>query len=118
MHHAPQNRQIPAHLRLADKHQRTSLPVRSPGTHLHPVLRHSPAHGGWRDAQGSPVGLFCWVEQVTESTEPTVLPSRLHQHGQVVGRNLESLLVRFSNHQVISLRPDLVRVLDEKPGEC
>ncbi len=65
---------------------------------------------------GAPVGLFDWVEQVAESTEPAALPSRLHQHGQVVGRDLESLLVCFSGHQVISLRADLVRVLDELPG--
>jgi hypothetical protein len=55
------------------------------------------------------------VEQVTDSTEPTVLPSRLHQHGQVVCRDHESLLVCFSDNQVVSLRPDLVRVLDAAP---
>lgn len=76
-----------------------------------------PARGRWCDVEGMPVALFCWVEQIAESAELTALPSRLHQHGQVVGRNLESLLVCFPDRQVISLQPHLVRVLEEAPGE-
>lgn len=69
----------------------------------------------WCDVNGTPISLFCQVEQIAESTEPTVLPCRLHEHGQVVGRGLECLYVRFSGHQVISLRPHLLLVLDTDP---
>ncbi|MGH3693293.1 MAG: hypothetical protein ACRDRX_04710 [Pseudonocardiaceae bacterium] len=72
-----------------------------------------PAQDRWCDVSGTPVALFCWVEQVAESPESGALPSRLHQHGQVVGRSLESLLVCFSGHQVISLQPHLMRVLGD-----
>ncbi|MGH3692611.1 MAG: hypothetical protein ACRDRX_01155 [Pseudonocardiaceae bacterium] len=74
-----------------------------------------PVRDPWCDIDNTPIVLFCKVEQVVDSTEPTALPSRLHQHGQVVGRGLESLYVRFPDHQVISLRPHLVRVLDTAP---
>ncbi len=69
----------------------------------------------WCDGEGIPIGLFCLVEQVAEDCEPTVLPSRLHQHGQIVGRGLDSVYVCFADQHVISLRPDLVRVLDAAP---
>lgn len=69
--------------------------------------------GRWRDVQGRPIALFCQVEQVAEDPEPTVLPSRLHRQGQVVGRSLDSLYVCFSGNQVISLPPQLLRVLDD-----
>ncbi len=71
--------------------------------------------GRWCDVNGTPISLFCQVEQVADSTELTVLVSRLHQHGQVVGRSLDSLYVCFSDHQVISVRPHLLRVLDMDP---
>ncbi len=70
----------------------------------------------WCDVEGNPIDLFCLVEQVGEDTEPTVLRSWLHQHGQVVGGGLDSLYVCFAGHHVVSLRPDLVRVLDAAPG--
>jgi hypothetical protein len=57
--------------------------------------------------------LFCQVEQVAEDPEPTTLPSRLHQQGQVVGRSLDSLYVCLRGRQVISLPPHLLRVLDD-----
>jgi hypothetical protein len=75
-----------------------------------------PVRDPWCDTEGAPFGLFGWVEQVVEDTEPTVLPSKLHQHGQVIGRGLDSLYVRFSDNHVISLRPELLRVLDAAPG--
>lgn len=74
---------------------------------------HQPSCGGsWSDVNGTPISLFCQVEQVADGAEPTVLPSRLHQHGQVVGHSLDSLYVCFSDHQVISLRAHLLRVLN------
>jgi hypothetical protein len=76
---------------------------------------HQPPCGRWCDVTGAQIFLFCQVEQVAEGTEPTVLASRLHQHGRVVGRNLDSLYVCFSDHQTISVRSDLLRVLDTDP---
>jgi hypothetical protein len=64
------------------------------------------------DADSIPIDLFREVEQVAESDEPTVLPSRLHQQGQVVGLGLDSLYVCFPDNYVVSLHPDLVRVLE------
>jgi hypothetical protein len=112
---------------LADECQHVSLPIRTPGAHLHPLLRRPPAIGRGDEAEapaqdpfcdvdGTPVDLFCLVEQVAEDTEPTMLASWLHQHGQVIGRGLDSIYVCFSDHHVVSLRPDLVRVLDPAPG--
>jgi hypothetical protein len=51
--------------------------------------------GPWRDIDGTHIALFCQVKQVADSTTPTALPSRLHQHGQVVGRGLECVYVCF-----------------------
>jgi hypothetical protein len=73
------------------------------------------AQDRWCDANGTQIPLFCWVEQVAESAEPTALPSRLHQQGQVVGRGLDSFYVRFSGNYVVSLEPHLLRVLDDAP---
>ncbi len=81
------------------------------------LTRSSPAVvNPWRDIDGSRIPLFCWVEQVAEGTEPTVLSSRLHEQGRVVGRGLGCLYVCFSGNQVISLAPELVRVLDDFTG--
>lgn len=112
---------------LADECQHVRLPIRTPGAHLHPLLRRPPATGRGGEAgaptqdpccdvDGTPVDLFCLVEQVAEDTEPTMLACWLHQHGQVIGRGLDSIYVRFSDHHVVSLRPDLVRVLDPAPS--
>lgn len=49
----------------------------------------------WRDIDGTHIALFCPVKQVVDSTEPTALPSWLHQHGHVVGRGLDCLYVCF-----------------------
>lgn len=76
-----------------------------------PVTSHLRA-----DVDGIPIALFSEVEQVAEDTEPTVLASRLHQHGQVVGQGLDSVYVRFRDNQVISVRPELVRVLGDTSG--
>lgn len=76
------------------------------------------AHDRWRDVEGTPISLFCRVEQVAESMERAALPSQLHQRGQVVGRGLDVLYVRFNDNQLLSVQPRLVRVLDIAPGDC
>ncbi|MGH3572224.1 MAG: hypothetical protein ACRDUW_10415 [Pseudonocardiaceae bacterium] len=48
-----------------------------------------------------------------------LLPSQLHQQGQVVGRGLDSLYVRFAGNEVVSLSPRLLRLLTDTPdGEA
>ncbi|MGH3697491.1 MAG: hypothetical protein ACRDRX_26505 [Pseudonocardiaceae bacterium] len=75
-----------------------------------------PTRDVWCDVDSNPIDLFCLVEQIAEDPEPTVLASWLHQHGQVIGRGSETLYVCFADHHVVSLRPDLLRVLDPAPG--
>jgi hypothetical protein len=77
-----------------------------------------PAHERWCDAGGNHISLFCLVEQVTEAPEPGALPSRLHQPGQVLGRGLDSLYVRFEGGHLVSLAPQLLRLLPDTPGPC
>jgi hypothetical protein len=77
-----------------------------------------PAYDRWRDVEGTHICLFSRVEQVTESPQLGVLPSRLHQHGQVVGRSLDSLYVRFEDNALVSLPPHLLRRLPDTLGEC
>lgn len=71
-----------------------------------------PAQDPWRDVDGAHLSLFCWVEQVTESPQPTALPSRCHQHG----RGLDTLYVRFEDNVLVSLPPRLLRLLPDAPG--
>ena len=47
-----------------------------------PVVALRSGHHRWRDIDGIPISLFCWVEQIIEDPEPGVLPSRLHQRGR------------------------------------
>jgi len=73
------------------------------------------AQDRWCDAEGAPIALFCWVEQVTEHPEHGALFSRLHQRGQVLGWGSDALYVRFQGEDhLISVLPQLVRLL---PGE-
>lgn len=72
-----------------------------------------PAHDLWCDAEGTEVALFCRVEQVIDSPEPMVLPSRLNQQGQVIGRGLDSVYVRFADNQVVSLPTHLLRIIPD-----
>ena len=72
-----------------------------------------PVRGRWCDVEGTSVALFCRVEQVEEAPEPGALPSRLGQQGEVVGGGLESLFVRFSDHAVVSLPPQVLRLLPD-----
>jgi hypothetical protein len=69
-----------------------------------------PSHDRWRDIDGIHIALFCMVEQVAECAEPEVLPSRLYQRGQVVGRGLDSLYVRFADNALVGLPPQLVPI--------
>lgn len=72
----------------------------------------------WCDVEGAHVSLFCWVEQIMGDPEPGVLPSRLYQRGQVVGRGFHSIYVRFSDNALVSLPPHVLRLLPDAPGEC
>lgn len=71
----------------------------------------------WRDVEGTQITLFCWVEQVEDDPEPTILRSRLYRRGQVIGRGLQSLYVRFSDNTVATLRPQVLRVLPDVASE-
>ncbi|HEX5346433.1 MAG TPA: hypothetical protein VFW64_04930 [Pseudonocardiaceae bacterium] len=71
-----------------------------------------PAHGRWCDLEGTRITLFCRVQQVAENPEDESLFSRLHQRGEVVGRGLDLIYIRFDGEgQVIGVRPHLLRVL-------
>jgi hypothetical protein len=72
----------------------------------------------WRDAEGNPVSVFCWIEQVAEDPRQGALFSRLRQRGEVVGKGPDLLYVRFAGEgQVIGVPPHLVRVLDTAPDQ-
>ncbi|MGH3694658.1 MAG: hypothetical protein ACRDRX_11860 [Pseudonocardiaceae bacterium] len=59
------------------------------------------------------------MEQVEEAPEPGALPSRLGQQGEIVGRDLESFFVCFPDHAVLSVSPQVLRLVpDTAPGEC
>jgi hypothetical protein len=76
------------------------------------------AQDRWRDANGTPISLFCWVEQIAEHLEHGELFSRLHKRGEVIGRGPDVLYLRFEGEGgVISLSPQLVRLLANEPGE-
>ena len=72
----------------------------------------------WCDVEGTRIEMFSWVEQVAEHPEREALFSRLHQQGQVLGRGPDVLYVRFaSERQLISVSPELLRVLSHEPDE-
>lgn len=76
-----------------------------------PAPTPQPANSRWCDIQGTHIDLSCRVEQVTERAEPGILPSRLYQHGQVVGRGVDSLYVRFADNVVVGLPAQVLRLL-------
>ena len=82
-----------------------------------PATGRPSAYDRWRDVEGNHISLFSRVEQVKESLQPRVLPSRLHQRGEVVGRSLDSLYVRFEDNALVSLPPHLLRRLPDAPNE-
>ena len=66
----------------------------------------------WRDTHGDPIPQQCRVEQVAVGKNHGALPSRLHKQGQVTGRGLTRLTVRFDHEdELVHIRPHLVRVL-------
>ncbi len=76
-----------------------------------------PAQGRWCDLEGTRIALFCKVEQVAENPEDGALFSRLHRRGEVVGRSLDLIYIRFDGEgRVIGVRPHLVRVLPAENG--
>ncbi len=80
--------------------------------------RAKPLYDRWRDADGVHVSDGCRVEQVEVDAAYGALRSRLHKRGEVLGRTRSTrLLVRFEGeHQRVSIRPHLVRVIEGKPG--
>jgi hypothetical protein len=75
-------------------------------------LAANPLH----DAEGTRILLQSRVEQITVDSNHGALLSRVHQQGQVIGRDLYLIYVRFDlDQQLIALRPHLVRVI-ETPG--
>lgn len=68
-----------------------------------------------RDVEGTPIPFNSWVQQVAVDQDHGAAPTRLHQHGQAIGRDTHLLYVRFRD-ETIALRPELVRVLTT-PGE-
>jgi hypothetical protein len=84
-----------------------------------PAEAAQPAQKQWCDAEGNHVALFSWVEQVAEHPEYRALFSQPHQRGEVVGRGPNLLYVRFegAGGRLVSVPPQLVRVLPDGPGE-
>jgi hypothetical protein len=82
-----------------------------------PTRPPRPAYNPWRDVAGTPIPEQCRIEQIAVNKEHGALPSRLHQQGQVISRGHTRLHVRFDHdNRLISLRPNLVRVLDAPRG--
>ena len=76
-----------------------------------------PLYDRWRDAVGVHVPDGCRVEQVEVDALHGALRSRLHKRGEVLGRTRSTrLLVCFDGeHEQVSIRPHLVRVIK---GHC
>lgn len=71
-----------------------------------------PPYDPWRDTDGNPTDPPCRVQQVMVAKEHGALPSRLHQHGEVVDRRGTRLVVLFNGEETpVTIRPHLVRVL-------
>lgn len=71
----------------------------------------------WRDADGTPIRLRCWVEQIAVDQDHGALPDRLHKRGEVIGRGTEAVYIVFDRDYLVALPPHLVRVLTA-PGGC
>lgn len=71
-----------------------------------------PVYDPWRDSEGRSIPLQCRVEQVAVGKNHGAWSSRLHMRGQVVGRSLTRLTVRFDGeNELVGVRPHLVRML-------
>lgn len=79
--------------------------------------RRAGRYDPWRDADGVPIPQQCRIEQVAVGKSHGALPSRSHKRGQVLGRGLTRLIVRFDDEDdVVRIRPHLVRVLTTPGG--
>ena len=76
--------------------------------------RVRPPYDRWCDAGGSHVPDGCRVEQVEVDIPHGALRSRLPKRGEVLGRTRSTrLLVRFEGeHEPVSIRPHLVRIIE------
>jgi hypothetical protein len=82
-----------------------------------PDAAPGPVQDRWCDVQGRHVSLFCWVEQVAEHPEHGALFSRLYHRGQVLGRGLDVLYVRFEGEGLLlGVSPALVCLLPDASG--
>ncbi|MBV9139312.1 MAG: hypothetical protein JO115_00030 [Pseudonocardiales bacterium] len=71
----------------------------------------------FRDVEGTPLVLRCWVEQIGIDPQNGALPARLHQRGQVVGWDTTWLHVCMDHDRaLVVLRAELVRALDAPWG--
>ena len=70
-----------------------------------------------RDIDGTPIRFGARVEQIAVDEEHGAQALRLHEQGQVIGRDYELVCLRFDRdgHPGV-LRPDLVRVLTTDGG--
>jgi len=76
-----------------------------------------PASPRWRDVEGTPLPLLCRIEQIAVRPQQGAMPSRLRQHGQVLGWDTHRLHVCFKDERwLVLLQPHLVRVLTQAPG--
>jgi hypothetical protein len=82
-----------------------------------PVDLAQPTEGPWRDADGTPIRLRSWVEQIAVDEDRGALPDRLHKRDEVVGRGTEAVYVVFDRDYLVALPPHLMRVLTA-PGGC
>ncbi|MGB6161712.1 MAG: hypothetical protein WCF33_22960 [Pseudonocardiaceae bacterium] len=70
-----------------------------------------------RDIDGTPIHFGARVEQIAVDAEHGAQALRLHEQGQVLGRDYELVCLRFDrDEQIAVLRPDLVRVLTTDGG--
>jgi hypothetical protein len=69
-----------------------------------------------RDANDTPILFGSRVEQIAVDEEHGATALRLHEQGQVIGRDYELVCIRFDrDRETIVLRPGLVRVVPAAP---
>jgi hypothetical protein len=77
----------------------------------------TPSSAPWRDAEGTPISLQSWVEQVVVDKNHGALKERLGLRGEVTGLGTHMIYVRFEQGgQLIALRPHHVRVIEAPAG--
>jgi hypothetical protein len=81
-----------------------------------PAHPAQPTDEPWRDTDGTPIRLHCWVEQIAVDHGHGALPCRLGQHGEVVGRSNGLVYIIFDRDYLITMPPQLVRVLTAPGG--